>query len=117
MFNPLPDDKILDGSKFKQSADDNFKFDENSRKFFKWVENTVGKGEIARYKQFLKRLVSQGRQKVSLCGNGLNLCWKRAKWLLPTFSPFYMYFFRRQFQQFYKNLIYRLQMLTIWTSP
>ena len=37
----------------KQSADDNFKFDENSRKFFKWVENTVGKGEIARYEQFL----------------------------------------------------------------
>ena len=37
----------------KQSADDNFIFDENSRKFSKSVENTVGKGEIARYKQFL----------------------------------------------------------------
>ena len=37
----------------KQSADDNFKFDENSRKFSKRVENTVGKGEIARYEQFL----------------------------------------------------------------
>ena len=37
----------------KQSADDNLKFDEKSRKFFKWVENTVGKGEIARYEQFL----------------------------------------------------------------
>ena len=37
----------------KQSADDNFKFDENSRKFSKWVENTVGKGEIARHEQFL----------------------------------------------------------------
>ena len=48
-FNPLPDNKILDRSKSKQSADDNFKFDENSRKFSKWVENTVGKGEIARY--------------------------------------------------------------------
>ena len=47
-FNPLPDDKILNGSKLKQSADDNFKFDENSRKFSKRVENTVGKGEIAR---------------------------------------------------------------------
>ena len=34
-------------------ADDNFKFDENGRKFFKWVENTVGKVEIARYEQFL----------------------------------------------------------------
>ena len=52
-FNPLPDNKILDGSKLKRSADDNFKFDENSRKFSKLVENTVGKGEIARYEQFL----------------------------------------------------------------
>ena len=53
LFNPLPDDKILDWSNMKQSADDNFKFDENSRKFSKHVENTVGKGEIARYEQFL----------------------------------------------------------------
>ena len=37
----------------KGSADDNFKFDENDRKFSKQVENTEGKGEIARYKQFL----------------------------------------------------------------
>ena len=34
-------------------ADDNFKFDENGRKVSKRVENTVGKGEIARYEQFL----------------------------------------------------------------
>ena len=52
-LNPLPDNKILDGSKLKQSADNNFKFHENSRKFSKWVENTVGKGEIACYEQFL----------------------------------------------------------------
>ena len=31
----------------------NFKFDEIGRKLSKQVENTVGKGEIARYKQFL----------------------------------------------------------------
>ena len=30
-------------SKLKEFADDNFKFDENSRKFSKWLENTVGK--------------------------------------------------------------------------
>ena len=53
LFNPFTDDKILDKSKLKQSADDNFKFDENSRKFSERVENTVGKGEIARYEQFL----------------------------------------------------------------
>ena len=31
----------------------NFKFNENSRKLSKRAENTVGKGEIARYEQFL----------------------------------------------------------------
>ena len=34
-------------------ADDNIRFDENGRKFPKRIENTVGKGEIAHYKQFL----------------------------------------------------------------
>ena len=52
VVNPLPDSKILDWSKLKQFADDNFKVDEN-RQFSKRVENTVGKGEIARYEQFL----------------------------------------------------------------
>ena len=37
----------------KEFADDNFIFDENGRKLSKQVENTVGKGEIARYEQFL----------------------------------------------------------------
>ena len=37
----------------KQSADDNLKFYENSRKISKWIENTVGKGEIACYEQFV----------------------------------------------------------------
>ena len=36
----------------KECAYDNFEFDENRRKFSKWVENTVGKGEIARYEHF-----------------------------------------------------------------
>ena len=45
--------QILDTSKLKELADDNFKVHENGRKFSKWVENTVGKGEIARYEQFL----------------------------------------------------------------
>ena len=53
LFNPLPDDKISDWSKLKHSADNNFEVDVNSRKFSKLVENTVGKREIARYKQFL----------------------------------------------------------------
>ena len=37
----------------KEFADDNFKFDENERQLSTQVENTVGKGEIARYEQFL----------------------------------------------------------------
>ena len=42
-------------------AENNFKYDENGRKLSKQVENTVGKGEIARYEQFL--LFSQCFQK------------------------------------------------------
>ena len=34
-------------------ADDNFKFVKSGGKLSERVENTVGKGEIARYKQFL----------------------------------------------------------------
>ena len=37
----------------KEFADDNFKFDESGRKLSKQVENTMGKGEIAHYEQFL----------------------------------------------------------------
>ena len=78
LLNPLPDDKILDRSKLKQSEDDNFEFDVNSRKLSKLVENTVGKGEIAHHEQFLlfpqcfQKASFQGRQKVLLYGNGPN---------------------------------------------
>ena len=49
----LPKQQILDSSKLKEFADENFKFYENGRKFSKWVESTVGNGEIACYEQFL----------------------------------------------------------------
>ena len=39
--------------RLEEFSDDNFRFDENGKKISKRVENTVGKGEIARYKQFL----------------------------------------------------------------
>ena len=45
--------QILDSSKLREFADDNFKFEENGRKSSIWEENTEGKGEIARYEQFL----------------------------------------------------------------
>ena len=37
----------------KVFPDENFKFGENGKKLSKRVENTVGKGEIACYEQFL----------------------------------------------------------------
>ena len=50
---PFPKQQILDSSKLIEFADDNFEFDENGGNFSKRVENAVGKGEIARYEQFL----------------------------------------------------------------
>ena len=52
-INPYQTTNFIDSSKLKEFADDNFKFNKNGRKLSKWVENTVGKGEIARYEQFL----------------------------------------------------------------
>ena len=63
MFNPFPNDTISDSSILKEFADDSFKFGKNGRKLSKRVENTVGKGEIARYEQFL--LFRQCFQKTS----------------------------------------------------
>ena len=63
MFNPFPNDKFYTLLKLKEFADDNFEIDKNSRMFSRWVENTVEKGEIARYRQFL--LLPQCFQKTS----------------------------------------------------
>ena len=52
VLNPFPNDTFY-SSKLNEFAVDNFKFDENGRKFFRLVENIVGKGEIAHYEQFL----------------------------------------------------------------
>ena len=79
--SPFPKQALVDSSKLKEFADDNFKFDEYDGKFsdrvennfsfshrvfkrlvlqirknglqYKSLENSVGKGEIARYEQFL----------------------------------------------------------------
>ena len=61
-------------------ADDNLKFDENGRKLSKRVENTVKKekllvtSNLSFFHSVFKMFVSEGRQKVSLCGNGLRIC-------------------------------------------
>ena len=49
LYTPFPNNK----SKLKEVAVNDFEFGENGREFSKRVENTVGKGEIARYEQFL----------------------------------------------------------------
>ena len=53
LLNPFPNDNFLGSSKLKEFANDNFELYENGRQFFKRVENTMGKGEIAHYEQFL----------------------------------------------------------------
>ena len=41
---------MLDFTKPKKLADNNFKLNEIGSKFSKWVENVVGKGEIAEFR-------------------------------------------------------------------
>ena len=62
--NPFPNATI----KLENFADDNFKFDENGKKFSKWVENTVEEVEIARYECF---------QKTCTADIKTNLVWER----------------------------------------
>ena len=55
-FNLLPEDKILDWSKFKVFAEDSFKIAQMVPTFY--VENIEGKGENAGYKGCFKNNVS-----------------------------------------------------------
>ena len=48
-----PKRQIFYSSKLKEFADDNFRFYENGRQFFKPLENNEEKGEITRYEQIL----------------------------------------------------------------
>ena len=49
--SPFPKWQILDSYKLKELTDHNF--DKNIKKFSTGEENTLEKGEIAHYKQFL----------------------------------------------------------------
>ena len=76
--NPIPNDKILDQTKLKAFADDKLNVTNAIISVVGRVENIVGKEEIACTSNFsfsqklFKFLLSWIRQKVSLCGNGLN---------------------------------------------
>ena len=77
-YLPVPKQQILDSSKHKEFADDNFKFDEKGRKLSERVENTVEMGEIARYVQFL--LFLHCFQKTySVDTEKLGLVWERVR--------------------------------------
>ena len=77
MFLTLSQTTKFHSLQMREFADDNFKFDNTGRKYSKWVENTVGKGEIAHNKQFLlflivfKNLVLHTRKHQGLFGKGL----------------------------------------------
>ena len=86
MYYPITKRHILDSSKLKVFADDNFKFDENGSRISKQVENTVGKGEIARYEQFL--LFPQCFQKACLPGASKGVIF----WEWALFCSYYAYF-------------------------
>ena len=64
---PLPNNKLLDWSKFKAISDNKINVDLKQQLCLGWVENTVGKGENAGYQHFLlfpqvfKRPLFQGR--------------------------------------------------------
>ena len=63
-FNPLPNDKILDLSKFKAFADDKVIVTQKSKFSLGRIENIVGKGKNAGYQNFL--LFPQCFQKLSI---------------------------------------------------
>ena len=67
----FPRRKILDCSKLKEFADDNLKVDENGRKFSKWIEDTVRKGEFLFFPTvFSKDLYYRGVKTRACLGTG-----------------------------------------------
>ena len=62
--------QILDASKLRQFADDNFKFNENGRKSSKGIEITV-MSNFSFFHSFFKRVILQTRKNQGLFGKGL----------------------------------------------
>ena len=78
-LNSLPDNKILDRSKFTAFADNKIDVSQKFEFVLEMVENIVGKGENASYQYFLlfhnvfKRHLIQGHLESGLCGKDLNV--------------------------------------------
>ena len=73
----FPKQQVLDLSKLKQFADDDFEFDDNGMKFFKRVENTMGTGKIDLYNvlelPFLEKEIIVLMRLILSSANALNL--------------------------------------------
>ena len=81
----------------KQFADENFRFDTNGTKLSKKVENTMGKGEIACYEQFL--LHPQCFQKACFPGASKGVIvweWVNHPTHIEKYSNVYFTFIRKQ---------------------
>ena len=98
-LSPFPKRQILDSSKLKEFAGENFKFDENEGKSFKRIENTVGKEKLLVTSNFsfshsaFKRLVLQTRKNQGLFGKELNWLVEKVviiKRFLKTSTPHHM---------------------------
>ena len=77
-LNPLPDDKILDWSKFKVFADDEIYMTDKLKIGLGRVENMVGKGENASNQHFL--LFPQCFQNASFLKSlKVGIVWERVK--------------------------------------
>ena len=88
LFNPFPNDKLLESSNPEEFADENFRFAENCRKLSKRVENTVEKGEIARYVNFFPIASS----KVFYCRHlKTRACLGKGNWLTVSQSSLGFY--------------------------
>ena len=75
---PYPKQQILDSSKLKEFADNNFKLDKNGKKFFKgvrkhcWKRKNCSSQAISPFPAvFSKKIVLQTGKKQGLFGKGL----------------------------------------------
>ena len=78
--SPFSIRQIQNSSKLTEFSDNNSKFNENDRKFSKWIENTVGEKEkflvtiiFSFYYSIFKRLVLQTRKNQGMFRKGLIL--------------------------------------------
>ena len=79
MSKRFPKRQIVDSSKLKEFADDNFEFDENGEKFSKWIENTVWKRKncslraTSPFSSVFKIIILQTHKNKGLFEKGLRL--------------------------------------------